>query len=112
MPEMVQHKTTVPHVSTICLMSPHVSKSPMLQAIKDWRWGRPGNKTTITPHPGTRTHIHTTHRGEIAGIAVGGIVLLAIVGGVILMVGYLYYKSRFANPKVIDSVSCCSYILI
>jgi len=60
----------------------------------------------------SHTHIHITHRGEIAGIAVGGIVLLAIVGGVILMVGYLYYKSRFANPKVIDSVSCYSYILI
>jgi len=36
----------------------------------------------------------------------GGIVLLVTVGGIILIVGYCCYKSHFAYPKDIDSVSC------
>ena len=64
---------------------------------------------TQNTHAKHTQNTHTKHtracRHTIAGIVVGGIVLVIAVGGVIIVMGYIHTR-RFTHPK---GVSHCKY---
>ena len=66
------------------------------------------NAACTHSHTHAYTHTQNTHakhtracRYTVAGIVVGGIVLVIAVGGVIIVMGYIYTR-RFTNSKKVS----------